>query len=225
MPSGTALGDYFIIVKADCYNWREELVEKNNTTATRITVGGNLPDYTIENVDPSPATGAPPYAAPGQWMSVSYELVAAPYIGPNPGPTTTRYRILIVADSSNDVVESDETNNVGIGHVFVIQNFTEELTDREDSTLEELPNTLSETTLKVFPNPTRDQFNVAYSVQDTPIGISLFNSAGQMISSYSLAAAEQNGQWQYDGDHLPTGIYFIQWQTRDKVELLKVIVE
>ncbi|MEO0876713.1 MAG: CARDB domain-containing protein, partial [Bacteroidota bacterium] len=207
IPSGTAPGDYFIILEADCYDWREELNENNNYAAVRITVTGMqtpLPDLTISNVSPSPETGAPPLKSPGAWMSVRYDLVnlfggvppdptitslflstdetlsmddipltttgnqlpgtkAAVFQIPSNAAINTYYKILIVADFANQQAEAVETNNVGIGHVVVYAALTEGGTGGDQPDLETDLDATAQTTLRVFPNPTHDQFTVTYS--------------------------------------------------------------
>ncbi|MEL7250563.1 MAG: CARDB domain-containing protein [Bacteroidota bacterium] len=269
IPNGTSPGEYYIILQADYYDWREELNENNNYAAVRITVTGMqtpLPDLTISNVSPSPETGAPPLKSPGAWMSVRYDLVnlfgavppdptttslflstdetlsmddialtttgnqlpgtkAAVFQIPSNAAVNTYYKILIVADFANQQAEVLETNNVGIGHVVVYAALTGGDPGGDQADLETDLDAPSQTTLRVFPNPTRDQFTVAYSVQEEPIGISIFNATGQQLIQLSLEEAEQTGQWQYNGEQLPAGLYYIQWQAKKEVELLKLVVE
>ncbi len=267
IPTGTAPGNYYIIFRADCFSWRQELNENNNTTYLPITVTttSGTPDLTIQNVNPSPSVGSPPFRLVGEYLNVQYDLVNL-NLGTNPGPTTTRvylsldetlssndipvltssgvspgsrtalfqipsgvqqsqyYRILLVADYYNSVTESNESNNIGIGHVLVLQSLGS-VAGEDQAVLEGIGNDTRNNPPSVFPNPTRDQFTVSYPAQDAPISINLFNSTGQKVASHFISAAEQDGQWRYDASGLPSGVYYVQWQSKDKVELLNLVIE
>lgn len=272
LPSGTAPGNYYIIFRADCYSWRQELNENNNTTYQAITVAATsgTPDLVIQNVNPSPGMGSPPFVAIGESIAVQYEL-ANLNSGSSPGPTSTRvylssdetvspddllvltsiglppgnhtaffsipsnaqsqyYRVLLVADYFNVVSETNESNNVGIGHLLVLSGLASDqgnqvTQERSDVAEESLANSLEETPLKVFPNPTSGPFTLSYPVQDEPVVIQLFNGLGQQVGSHLLPANAQDGQWRYDGEQLPTGVYYLRWQSKHRQELLKLVID
>ena len=275
IPSSVAPGNYYIVYRADCYNWRAELNENNNNTFKFITVtapASNLPDLVITNVSPSPSTSSPPSVTRGQFFTVNYNLTNL-QSGTNAGSTTTRiylstnntvgsgdflvrtdfnqtpgsrsgtfqipwsaqnqyYYILIVADFNNSVTEAFETNNVGNGHLIVVSGFTStngenDLTEESGELINPRLSSASESfELSVFPNPTSDQFTLAYPVQPTEmISISLYNSAGQHLGIYNLDATQQTGQWQYPGEQLPSGLYYIQWHSGKDRKSIKVVVE
>ncbi|MEO0722901.1 MAG: M4 family metallopeptidase [Bacteroidota bacterium] len=268
IPAGTTPGNYYIIFRADCYGWHLESNENNNTTYASITVlssTGELPDLTIDNVNPPPS-GAPPLARVGQYISVQYELINL-FPNSSPAPSATRvflstddvvspddlivltsynqlpgtktavfsipgsatvnqyYRVLIVADYFDGVTEVVESNNIGISHVVVYPGFRGDDSDETRLESQEASKKPIKKDLRIFPNPTKDQFTVRYTVQEKPINISLFNSTGQQIDNQSLLPKEQTGQWQYVGEQLPSGLYYLQWHADDQTEMLKIIVE
>ena len=150
---------------------------------------------------------------------------AAAFQIPYNATTNQYYKILIVADYLNQETELLETNNVGIGHVVVYGSPLLAPPGGSPPVAEQAYDASTITALKVFPNPTHDRFTVAYTVQEAPIDVSIFNATGQELLRHSINEAAQTGQWQYDGEPLPAGLYYIQWQTQEGVELLKLVVE
>ncbi len=277
IPSNVAPGNYYIVYRADCYNWRAELNENNNSTFRYITVEAppsNLPDLVINGVSPGPMTGSPPFVNRGQYFTVNYTL-ANQQSGTNAGLSHTKiylstnntygsgdifvhnafnqspgsksatfqipysalsqyYYVLIIADFDDDVTEAYETNNVGNGHLIVSSGLVSNtpsngvLEVSEDPPISPRLSAQNDQSfeISVFPNPTSDQFTVQYPVQEAQeVAISLYNSAGQNMGNYLLDAARQTGQWQYTGQQLPTGLYYIQWRAGQEMRSTKVVVE
>ncbi|MEL6865690.1 MAG: CARDB domain-containing protein [Bacteroidota bacterium] len=153
------------------------------------------------------------------------------------------YYILIVADHDDEVAELDESNNVGIGYLYVTSGFSladneliqykakagEDDSEMPISTVRNKPIQQAidpPYEIQVFPNPTKQMFTLQYPVQkDQAISISLFNVTGQQLLTQTMEPSEQTGQWPYDGAQLPAGLYFIHCQTEQQGKVVKLVVE
>lgn len=78
--------------------------------------------------------------------------------------------------------------------------------------------------LSIFPNPSRNQFNVQFEIPDTfePLQLSLFNQYGQQLSSRLINQKE--GLLTLGGD-LPVGIYWVQLQDPKGRQLNRKIIK
>ncbi len=72
-------------------------------------------------------------------------------------------------------------------------------------------------TLKVFPNPAQDNFNIAFDLNTTgDVGVSLYNALGQRVQSLqntTYSAGENNIQM--NTRNLPSGLYFVTLHTEN----------
>ncbi len=78
--------------------------------------------------------------------------------------------------------------------------------------------------LSIFPNPSRDQFNVQFEIPDTfeSLRLNLFNQYGQQLSSRLI---NQREGFVTLGEDLPIGIYWVQLQDRKGRQLTRKIIK
>jgi hypothetical protein len=73
---------------------------------------------------------------------------------------------------------------------------------------------------RVYPNPAKDMFHVVVPTED--VWFELFNALGKMET---IELEKRDGRHIFNAHHLAKGIYFLQVQTPQKDETIKVIIE
>jgi len=82
--------------------------------------------------------------------------------------------------------------------------------------------------ITAYPNPTSDFITLKYELlQDSPISIDLLTLNGQKIKSWRKSHLQAAGVYTMTNDltGLATGIYFVKAQTKDEVEVIKLVVQ
>ena len=109
-------------------------------------------------------------------------------------PLGTWY-ILLVADSANSVIESDETNNISFVSINVVA------CSLEVNQMEHADE------ITVYPNPTRDKINILTNASIQSGTIAIYNTIGQKIYVRDL---DRSHTYSFDLASYPSGFYFIR---------------
>ncbi len=78
---------------------------------------------------------------------------------------------------------------------------------------------------EAYPNPTKDQLNIALSGFDTEVKISVYNSLGQLVLSQNINAAMNKTTSQIDMGILESGVYLIQATDGTRTSTQRVVKE
>lgn len=78
--------------------------------------------------------------------------------------------------------------------------------------------------LDIFPNPSQDQFNVKFKVQEAvgPVQLNIYSQLGQQLSSQSINQKEGLITL---GAELPAGIYLIQLLDQNGSQITKRLIK
>jgi hypothetical protein len=78
-------------------------------------------------------------------------------------------------------------------------------------------------TFDLFPNPTNNQLNINLNANEPLNGVlSISNQLGQTVFSQSLQ--NQSAEVLFDTQHLPKGIYFVQFINKKQLISKKLVV-
>jgi len=121
------------------------------------------------------------------------------------GANLGKYYILAVADATNAITESDETNNVACIQVFISNTV-----DNQDVTVQNK--------IKVFPNPVQSNLYIDIDPSIKIDHIEIINGLGQTILS------EKDATNKLDLSALSRGTYFVRFITTDQeLAIFKIV--
>ena len=89
-----------------------------------------------------------------------------------------------------------------------------------------IPKVISDTDLKVFPNPFLNQTTIQLALsKDEQVTLILFDQLGREIQQLVPKQSLQNGLYTYkiDGNLLDSGLYFLQLRTSTEQFMKKII--
>jgi hypothetical protein len=85
-------------------------------------------------------------------------------------------------------------------------------------------NQLSDIT--VFPNPTRDQLTINFSKVSTPIEqIEIYDVSGKSVYSQKITFSEGNDNLVLDVSQYQAGVYFLNVQGIESLQIIRFVVE
>ena len=143
------------------------------------------------------------------WEEINFKIPAS--------TTDGKYYILFVADASEKVEESDESNNVRSEEITITYSNTRMIAN-EQPVLE----------VKVFPNPVADYAAFTYEVETAgEVSIEIFNLEGRLVKtvlSQHQEAGEYQNRWTGDSLYtLPSGTYVAKIEVNGLVEAVKLV--
>jgi hypothetical protein len=140
---------------------------------------------------------------------------------------TTKWRFRCDASVNNDRIYIDDVNISGCAN----GSRSDELADGHlDGTLEVIAQeseelSISENSIQLYPNPTRDILNVSFDVlEDSAVALRVIDAYGKQIEQNNMQLARGKYQHIVDASAYNTGFYFVQIKTGDKIVTKKFIV-
>ncbi|MGB0930795.1 MAG: T9SS type A sorting domain-containing protein [Chitinophagales bacterium] len=89
----------------------------------------------------------------------------------------------------------------------------------------DIPSVITETTLKLFPNPTRQLVQLQFGAKEAAhVQVDILDKAGRLVSSQNIAATGGLNQHEIALDKFPTGVYFVRVQDGSQVMTKKLLV-
>jgi hypothetical protein len=82
----------------------------------------------------------------------------------------------------------------------------------------------SENVVRIFPNPTKEEWRVVFGREESNIRIELFDVSGRRVLAIDKAAAGRGEEVLVSAAHLPEGVYLMHIQTEQQIHRKVVLI-